>query len=85
MVRKIQFITQAKGGSGKSVLTFMLAEKYHDAILLDLDDATTTTMKQLAYRNPIHISFLDPLTKRIDRVPLTDFLKVWLKQTANYI
>ena len=67
MVKKIQFITQAKGGSGKSVLTFMLAEKYHNAILLDLDDATTTTMKQLAYRNPIHISFLDPLTKRIDR------------------
>jgi hypothetical protein len=67
MIKKIQFITQAKGGSGKSVLTFMLAEKYHDAILLDLDDATTTTIKQLAYRNPIHISFLDPLTKRIDR------------------
>jgi hypothetical protein len=67
MVKKLQFITQANGGSGKSVLTFMLAEKYHNAILLDLDDATTTTMKQLAYRSPIHISFLDPLTKRIDR------------------
>lgn len=67
MKKKIQFITQAKGGSGKSVLTFMLAEKYKNAMLLDLDDATTTTMKQLAYRDPIKVSFLDPVTKRIDR------------------
>jgi hypothetical protein len=67
MKKKIHFITQAKGGSGKSVLTFMLAEKYKNAMLLDLDDATTTTMKQLAYRDPIKVSFLDPETKRIDR------------------
>lgn len=67
MKKKIYFITQAKGGSGKSVLTFMLAEKYKNAVLLDLDDATTTTMKQLAYRDPVRVSFLDPETKRIDR------------------
>jgi hypothetical protein len=67
MTKKIHFITQAKGGSGKSVLAFMLAEKYKDAIILDLDDATTTSMKQLAYRDPIRVSFLDPATKRIDR------------------
>src|SRR5260221_1805039 len=67
MTKKIHFITQAKGGSGKSVLAFMLAEKYREAIILDLDDATTTTMKQLAYRKPIQVSFLDPTTKRIDR------------------
>jgi cellulose biosynthesis protein BcsQ len=67
MKKKIQFITQAKGGSGKSVLTFMLAEKHIQATILDLDDATTTTMKQLAYRRPVKVSFLDPTTKRIDR------------------
>lgn len=67
MKKKIYFITQAKGGSGKSVLAFMLAEKYKDAAILDLDDATTTTMKQLAYRKPVKVSFLDPGTKRIDR------------------
>ena len=67
MKKKIHFITQAKGGSGKSVLAFMLAEKYRDAIILDLDDATTTTMKQLAYRRPYQVSFLDPESKRIDR------------------
>lgn len=67
MKKKIQFITQAKGGSGKSVLAFMLAEKHRDAVILDLDDATTTTMKQLAYREPIKVTFLDYETKRIDR------------------
>lgn len=67
MKKKVYFITQAKGGSGKSVLAFMLSEKYKDAFVLDLDDATTTTMKQLAYRKPVKVSFLDPNTKRIDR------------------
>ena len=67
MTKKIYFITQAKGGAGKSVLAFMLSEKYRDAVILDLDDATTTTMKQLAYRKPVKVSFLDPTTKRIDR------------------
>jgi len=67
MKKKIQFITQAKGGSGKSVLAFMLAEKHKNAVILDLDDATTTTMKQLAYREPIKVTFLDYETKRIDR------------------
>jgi hypothetical protein len=67
MRKKIYFITQAKGGAGKSVLAFMLAEKYKDAVILDLDDATTTSIKQLAYRKPVRVSFLDPQTKRIDR------------------
>jgi hypothetical protein len=67
MKKKIYFITQAKGGAGKSVLAFMLAEKYREAVVLDLDDATTTTLKQLAYRKPVKVSFLDPTTKRIDR------------------
>lgn len=67
MTKKIYFITQAKGGAGKSVLAFMLAEKYTEAVILDLDDATTTSIKQLAYRKPVKVSFLDPTTKRIDR------------------
>ena len=49
MNKRIYFITQAKGGAGKSVLAFMLAEKYKEAVILDLDDATTTSIKQLAY------------------------------------
>jgi GTPase Era involved in 16S rRNA processing len=67
MPKKIIAITQARGGAGKSTLTFMLAEKYQHAIILDADDATTATSKQLAYRNPKQVSFLDPISKRIDR------------------
>jgi hypothetical protein len=55
--KEIHFITQAKAGSGNSVLAFMLAEKYREAVILDLDDATTTSMKQLAYRNPPRFLF----------------------------
>ena len=32
MNKKIVFITQSKGGSGKSVLCYLLAEKYPDAL-----------------------------------------------------
>src|SRR5882762_78222 len=49
------------------MLTFILTEKHKDTVILDLDDATTTTMKQLAYREPIKVTFLDYETKRIDR------------------
>lgn len=67
MTKKIIQITQAKGGVGKSVLTYLIAEKHPHSIVLDADDATTSISKHLAYRNPIKVSFLDPETKRIDR------------------
>lgn len=67
MKKTVYTITGVKGGCGKSLLCFMMAEKYKNATILDLDDATTTSMKQLAYRNPILVSFLDPDTQRIDR------------------
>lgn len=83
MTKTIHFITQAKGGSGKSVLAFMLAEKYRDAVILDLDDATTTTMKQLAYRKPIQVSFLDPETKRIDRGAFNGLFESVIEAQSN--
>ena len=61
------FVNQARGGAGKSTFTFLAAEKFQDAIVLDCDDATRASLKQLAYRNPIKVSFLDPITQRIDR------------------
>jgi len=67
MTKKIIQITQAKGGIGKSVLTYLIAEKYKDAIVLDCDDATTSISKHLAYRNPPKVTFIDQVTKRIDR------------------
>jgi cellulose biosynthesis protein BcsQ len=76
MKKKIYFITQAKGGTGKSVLAFMLAEKYREAVILDLDDATTTTIKQLAYRSRSRFHFLIRRQNELIEVLLMDSLKV---------
>lgn len=68
MTKQIITITQARGGAGKSTLAFMLGEKHANrAIVIDADDATRATSKQLAHLNPINVTFLDPETKRIDR------------------
>ncbi len=41
---------------------------HREAVVLNLDDATTTSIKELAYRKQIKISIRDPTTKRIDRL-----------------
>jgi hypothetical protein len=71
----VRMISGVKGGVGKSALCWLLAEKYVDATPLDLDDATATTMNQLAYRKPVKISFLDPQSKRIDRGAFNTFFE----------
>lgn len=73
-MKKLIFVTQSKGGAGKSVLTFLLAEKYPEAAILDMDDATKTTTLQLAYRNPRQITFLNS-NKVIDRGLFNAFLE----------
>ncbi len=65
--KKLKLIATAKGGAGKSILTFIMAEKHRNAVILDLDDATKTSSQQLSYRSPSLVSFLDPMTERIDR------------------
>lgn len=73
-MKKLLFITQSKGGAGKSILSFLLAEKYNEAIILDMDDATKTTSLQLAYRKPLQITFLDS-NNVIDRGLFNAFLE----------
>lgn len=73
-MKKLIFITQAKGGSGKSILTYLLAEKYEKAVVCDMDDATRTSSLQLAYRKPVEISFLND-NNVIDRGYFSDFLE----------
>ncbi len=73
-MKKLIFVTQSKGGVGKSVLTFLLAEKYPEAIIFDMDDATKTTILQLAYRKPRQITFLNA-NKVIDRGLFNKFLE----------
>jgi len=55
-----------KGGAGKSTFTFMAAEKNPEAIILDSDNSSKSSLEHLAYRNPIPVSFLDD-SGRIDR------------------
>ena len=73
-MKKLIFITQAKGGCGKSVLSWLHAQRFPEAVYLDMDDATTTTMKQLKYLNPHQVTFLNA-TKTIDRGLFNDFLE----------
>ncbi|MEQ9440930.1 MAG: hypothetical protein RIG62_17930 [Cyclobacteriaceae bacterium] len=74
MNKKIVLITQSKGGSGKSVLCYLLAEKYPDALIVDMDQSTKTTSRQLAYRKPILQSLLSD-KNNIDREKLAYFLE----------
>lgn len=72
--KKIQLVCQSKGGAGKSVFTYMAATKYPEWQIFDMDDSTTTTMKNLAFRKPVHISFLNE-QKSIDRGKFTSFIE----------
>lgn len=83
-MKKLIFVTQAKGGSGKSVLTFLLAELYKDAVIFDMDDATKTTTLQLAYRKPIAASFLNE-SNIIDRGIISAFFEKVASAKANHI
>jgi len=54
----IQFICSGKGGVGKSILMYLLANKYDNAVILDLD-VNETTYRQLAFRNPVKVDLLN--------------------------
>lgn len=77
-MKKVIFIAQSKGGAGKSVLTWLLSEKHPEAVIFDMDDATKTTTSQLAYRNPMSVSFLND-ANIIDRTIISEFFE----QLAN--
>lgn len=74
MKKQLAVVAQAKGGSGKSVLVWLMAQKDKDAVYLDMDDGTATTMKQLKYINPKMVTFQNA-AKTIDRGMFNDFLE----------
>lgn len=74
-MKQLIFITQSKGGAGKSILAYLLAEKYPDALVVDMDDATMTTTKNLSYRDPLYIKFLNQ-SNTVDRGALDGFLEM---------
>lgn len=67
-------ITQSKGGSGKSCLTWLYAQKHPETVILDLDDGTKTSIKQLAYLEPKMVSFQNS-ANIIDRGKANDFFE----------
>lgn len=73
-MKQVVFITQSKGGCGKSILAYLLAEKYQNAQVIDMDDATKSSSMQLAYRNPIYMKFLNQ-TNTIDRGAFHKFIE----------
>jgi hypothetical protein len=73
-MKELVFITQSKGGAGKSILAYLFAEKYQDALVVDMDDATKTTTKNLQYRDPLYIKFLNQ-SNTIDRGAFDEFLE----------
>jgi hypothetical protein len=75
MSKRVIQISGSKGGCGKSLLTWLMAIKHSNATILDLDDATKTTSKQLAFMRPTLVSFLDPVTQRIDRGAFNSFFE----------
>ena len=74
-MKQLIFVTQSKGGAGKSILAYLLAEKYPDAMVVDMDDATKTTTKNLSYRDPLYIKFLNK-SNTIDRGAFDEFLEM---------
>ena len=51
-MKQFQFNVQAKGGSGKSMLTYLLALKYETdqrVYFIDLDSSVRTSLQQLKF------------------------------------
>lgn len=65
--KELKIIATKKGGAGKSTITYITAQRYPNATILDLDDEARSSCHQLAYLKPIAVTFIDPVTKRIDR------------------
>ncbi|MBA4198603.1 MAG: hypothetical protein C0459_13730 [Chitinophaga sp.] len=78
----VQFICSGKGGVGKSILMYLLANKYEKAIILDLD-INETTYRQLGFRNPVKVDLLNE-NQVIDRGKLNDFFEHISTHTAYH-
>lgn len=57
-MKKLILVTQAKGGTGKSALTYALAGQCPEATILDTDDVFQTISNLLPERKPTFFSFL---------------------------
>ena len=84
--KKLTFIAQSKGGVGKSLLTFILANKYPEFRFFDLDDATKTSTKHLKFAKVDFISLMSDETQSVQRANLDDFFQKIAKGSyENYV
>lgn len=82
-MKTFYFNIQAKGGSGKSMLTYLLALKHesnHRAYFIDLDSSVRTSLQQLEFlkgKRPARFATIDLLDSRakIDRQMLFENLQ----------
>jgi hypothetical protein len=80
-MKTFEFNIQSKGGAGKSMLTYLQALKHEqdpDALFVDLDSSTKTSVKQLRFiglkKRVIEVDMLDRIRK-IEREKLFEVLE----------
>lgn len=87
--KKINFVIQSKGGSGKSMLTYLLALKHElnkNVAFIDLDQSTRTSTKQLEFltnENRIFAVSITDNIERIDREKLVQVIQALSEQEYN--
>lgn len=81
-MKNIHCILQSKGGVGKSLLTWLLAQKHKDApstFFIDLDHSTATSYRRLgSIVGPKRLKSFDILDgeKKMDREKILEILRV---------
>lgn len=87
-MKKINFILQSKGGSGKSMLTYLLALKHEDDLktyFIDFDSSVKSSTQQLQFlqgRKPARFAKMNLLDERgkIDRQRLFENLQTLVQK-----
>ncbi|PWJ34208.1 P-loop NTPase family protein [Sediminitomix flava] len=87
MKKTINFITQSKGGVGKSTFTYMIANKVMkenatNAVFFDMDPESQSTLQLCDFTNPSKVDLLKSNESDIDRTKFDDFLYDFAEQTT---
>lgn len=89
MKKRVIFIAQSKGGVGKSVYTYnvanLLRKNKQKAFYFDMDNETNTSRDQLQFVNVIPYNLINAETKNLDRSKLNDFLDDLLEKEGEVL
>jgi cellulose biosynthesis protein BcsQ len=95
-MKKFHFITQSKGGVGKSLLMYLFALKYghkKDSLFVDLDSSTESSKSQLSFIDPDNFDMVslsdekealvrDQLVSYLEELSLSSFQEVYFDMGA---